>query len=120
MKYSIKFERDYNFYLNNINNFTFSGSLNRTLLIDLDKGLSAKECFYKLDSTGMLFPTKEPDLLFKIFKCKESVNFQIKEWSKDRAKGYLPKIEFDEIVKEYNLLDWIIKAVEQQKYKYYE
>jgi hypothetical protein len=43
----------------------------------------------------------------------------IKEWAQDRAKGYLPKIEFEKITKEYNLLPWMVEAVEKQKYKFY-
>lgn len=120
MKYSKNFDRDWNWYVKYKGKFTFSGSLNRELILDMDEGKSAKECFFILDSQGKLKPTNEPELLSKVIKCKESINFQIKEYAQDRAKGYLPKIEFDKIVKEFELLDWMIKAVEQQKHKYYE
>ena len=120
MKYSNNFERDWNWYVKYKDDFMFSGSLNRELIVDFDKGSSAKECFFIFDSQGKLKPTNEPELLSKVIKCKESINFQIKEYAQDRAKGYLPRIEFDEIVKEFELLEWMVKAVEQQKYKYYE
>jgi hypothetical protein len=119
MKFSKNFERDWDWYVKYKDVFIFSGSLNRELLIDLENGKSAKECFFILDSQGKLKTTNEPELLAKVIKCKESINFQIKEYAQDRAKGYLPKIEFDEITKEFELLEWMIKAVEQQKVKYY-
>ena len=40
-------------------------------------------------------------------------------YAEDRAKGTLPKIEFDKICNEFNVPSWFIKAVEKQKYKYY-
>lgn len=120
MKYSKNFERDWNWYVEYKDVFTFSGSLNRHLLIDFDEGKGAKECFFILDSQGKLNPTNEPELLSAVIKCKESINFQIKEYAQDRARGYLPRIEFEEITKEFELLPWMVKAVEQQKNKYYE
>lgn len=98
--------------------FTFSGSPKK----EIEKGekYPAKECFYLYDSQGILKPCTEPSLLQEIFKCKESINFQIKQWAEDRSKGYLPKIEFEQIVEEYQLLPWMVEAVERQKYKFYE
>ena len=120
MKFSKNFERDWSWYNKYQDIFTFDGSPNKKLVTDADKGYSAKECFYIFDSQGKLKSTNEPELLSKIFKCKGGINFMIKEWAQDRAKGYLPKIEFDKIIKEFELLPWIIEAVEKQKYKYYE
>lgn len=117
-KYSKNFERDWEWYYNNRSNFTFSGSLPKT--INLGFKYSAKEAFYLYDSQGKLVDTLEPKLLQEIFLCKEAINFQIKQWSEDRAKGYLPRIEFEKIIKEYSLLDWMVKAVERQKFKHYE
>ena len=118
MKYSKNFQRDYEWYLKYKNEFTFSGSPRKKI----EKGeiYTAKECFYLYDSQGKLHPCKEPELLQQIFLCKESINFHIKEWSQDRAKGYLPKVEFLKIVYQYDLLDWMVKAVENQKFKYYQ
>lgn len=120
MKYNTNFERDYNYYLKWKDVFTFSGSPH-TRHECLKKGdkYTAKEAFYIYDSQGKKIDCVEPELLQQIFKCKESINFQIKEWAQDRAKGYLPKIEFDKIIEEFELLDWMINAVENQKYKYY-
>ena len=118
MKYSKGFERDWSWYNKYKNDFIFDGSPNKEIVCSL-KGKSSKEVFHKYDSEGKLIPTNEPELLSKIFKCKGSINFQIKQWAEDRAKGYLPKIEFDKIIEEYELLPWMIKAVENQKLKYY-
>lgn len=117
MKYSKNFERDYDWYLKYKEVFTFSGSPRKKIK---EGGLySAKEAFYLYDSQGKLNPCTETDLLQQILLCKESINFHIKQWSEDRAKGYLPKTEFDSIIKEYELLDWMVNAVERQKYKHY-
>lgn len=118
MKYSKNFERDWEWYYKYKDIFIFSGSLNKE--VNLGFKYSAKECFYLYDTQGKTEDCLEPILLQQIFKCKESINFQIKEWAQDRAKGYLPKIEFEEIIKEYNLLPWMVEAVEKQKYKYYK
>jgi len=117
--YSEKFERDYNWYLKYKDIFTFDGHYNKEIKEDYNYGLSAKECFYKFDTNGIMLNTKEPKLLSKIFKCKGSINFNIKMWAEDRAKGYLPKIEFIKIINEFELLDWMVDAVEKQKCKYY-
>lgn len=118
MKFSKNFERDYSWYLKYKNSFIFSGSPQKK--IKTGEKYNAKECFYLYDSQGKLEACTEPELLQQILLCKESINFQIKEWSQDRAKGYLPKTELKKIILEYELLDWMISAVENQKFKHYE
>ena len=117
MKFSKNFERDWEWYCKWKDVFIFSGSPNKE--IKQGNTYTAKECFYLHDSQGKLEDCLEPELLQQIFKCKESINFQIKEWAQDRAKGYLPKIEFESIIKEFELLPWMVEAVEKQKYKHY-
>ena len=119
MKYSKNFERDFEWYVKYSSVFIFDGSFNKEIKYN-SSGHSAKYCFYKFDSEGKLLDTTEPELLSLVFKCKGSINFMIKEWAQDRAKGYLPKIEFEKIIEEYELLPWMVEAVERQKYKYYE
>jgi hypothetical protein len=125
MKYSTKFERDYNWYLSVSDIFSFDGTKDYynkkgIELIQFDtNGKSAKECFYLYDSNGIISKTNQPDELRSLLKTKGSVNLHIKMYSEDRAKGYLPKIEFNKICEELNLPDWFIDAVENQKYKYY-
>lgn len=120
IKYSNNFNRDYNWYLKYKDVFNFDGSYDKNLKENLITGKTAKECFYKFDSNGKLIPTKQLNLLKQIFKCKGSINFHIKMWAEGRADGTLPKLDFDSIIKEYELLDWMIEAVEKQKYKYYK
>jgi len=119
MKYSKNFERDYNWYLTHKDQFTFDGSLDTSdKVIFSENGKSAKDCFYIYDSSGQVVQTKEPELLHKIFKCKGSVNLNIKMWAEDLANGTLPTSLFKDICNEFNLLPWMIDAVEKQKIKY--
>lgn len=121
MRYSKNFERDYIWYLKYKDTFDFDGSCETTnkIKIDLEKGKAAKECFYIYDSKGIIIYTSEPNLLYQLFKCKGSINFNIKMWAEDRGKGYLGKNEFQEIIKEFELLPWMVEAVEKQKLIYY-
>jgi len=124
LKYSTKFNRDYNWYLSVSHIFSFDGSkdyFNKKGIdiVQFDKnGKTAKECFYLYDSSGIINPTCEPDELATLLKTKGSVNLHIKMYAEDRARGYLPKREFDKICSEYKLPDWFIDAVQNQKKKY--
>lgn len=126
MKYSKKFERDFEWYSKKSDIFNFDGSFeyyNKTgesLIQFEENGMPAKKAFYLYDSQGKIVKTKEPVLLRELYRCKGSINLNIKMWAEDRAKGILPKILFDEMVKELELLDWMVEAVEKQKVKYYE
>jgi hypothetical protein len=62
----------------------------------------------------------EPVLFKKLLNTKASINLHIKMYAEDRARGYLPKIEFDDMCREIYFPNWFINAVESQKYKYYE
>ena len=147
MKYSENFERDWNWYVKYKDVFTFDGRDRYTnkkgedLVVFDENGKTAKECFYLWDSNGKIEPCKEPELYKQILKCKGSVNFNIKMWAEDRAKGYLPKVVFSKecrdeqekwfrereleydwqqtIEEEFELLPWMVEAVENQKLKYY-
>lgn len=146
MKYSNNFERDYKFYLDNIKNFNFCGTLNvKFKAIPNKNGKTAKEVFYLIDSTGKNHPTCEPKLLNQLLLCKASVNFNIKQWAEGRADGTLPFHEFagdgetlewkvrkrngvktaipiykKSMAEVYGFPDWVIKAVEKQKATLYE
>jgi len=125
MKYSSRFERDYEWYLKVGDFFNFDGSQHyhnkkgKPLVVHDQEGSSAKECFFMYDSTGKISPTKEPKLLKYLYKTKGSVNLHIKMYAEDRASGVLPKVEFDKICEQYNVPEWFVKAVETQKTKYY-
>lgn len=137
MKFSKNFERDWEWYFKYRKHFIFDGSFPKEIEEDIVNGKTAKECFYIFDTHGKLVPTKELELLHEIFKCKGSINFMIKEWAQDRNKGYLPLVEFSkrlckeyyntpdeflgehtDIETEFELLEWMVIAVENQKNKY--
>ena len=126
MKYSKSFERDYNWYRQHESFFDFDGvnvyynNKGQSVINFNSDGKTAKESFYLYDCQGKITETKEPELLEKLFKTKGSINFHIKMWAESRADGTLPRVQFNEIIKEYDLLDWMVKAVENQKFKYYE
>ncbi len=95
MKYSKGFERDYTFYLQNIDNFVFCGTVEPSFVAIPDSnGKSAKECFMRIDSNGVNLPCNEPELLNRLLLCKASINFQIKQWAEGRSDGTLPLMEF--------------------------
>lgn len=136
MKYSKNFERDYNWYLKYKSIFIFSGSPPKK--IEIGYKYTAKEAFYLYDSQGKLVSTYEPELLQQIFKCKESVNFQIKQWVEGLSDYSFPSIDVDRflkskdlvwkddgtfseqsIIEQYELLPWMIDAIQKQTHKYY-
>lgn len=142
-KFRPEFERDYQFYFDNKNNFSFSGiDIKDKYLIqfpgELEKiiqdddckdikipfdipyaatGVSAKECFYKIDSEGKRLPCSQPALLLEILNCKAAINLQIKIWAESRADYTLSIIEMQEYLEFYKAPDWVLKAVENSKNK---
>lgn len=130
MKFSAEFERDYNFYLENKDQFNFSGSdAKKTYGIQLpgetgtfaipysEQGKSAKICFHKLDGAGKKVPCSEPNLLIEILTCKASLNLNIKTWAQSRAEYTLSKEELSGMMIEMKAPEWVFKAVENQKDK---
>jgi len=126
MKYSKRFEFDYQWYLSVREVFKFDGSngyRNKKgidiIQPNLEKGLSAKECFYLYDSQGVIKETREPDELRDLLRTKGSVNLHIKMYAEDRGKGLLPKMLLDEMIEEFKAPKWFEGAIERQKFKYY-
>jgi len=120
-EYSENFERDYNFYLNNLELFDFCGTLlPKHRAIKEDKGLSAKEVFYLIDSQGKNKECCEPELLDKLLLCKAGVNFQIKQWAEGRFDATLPSVELERELQKINAPEWVSIAVERQKRKLYD
>lgn len=120
MKYSKRFNRDYNFYIRNLERFSFCGkeySQFSHLVIFDDKGITAKEAFYYYESMGKVLKTNEATLLISLHICKASINLHIKMWSEGIADGIFPKIEWKEYAKKEGFLKWIEKAVYAQTWK---
>lgn len=136
-----EFERDYKFYFDNRQHFTFAGSDIKRLVqypgesepTELDdegnivsipfafpyseQGKTAKDCFYKADSEGKRVPCSEPHLLVELLTCKAGVNLQIKQWAEGRADCTLCLVELQEYTEHYQCPEWVLKAVENQKLK---
>jgi hypothetical protein len=110
MKYSQNFEKAYNFYHSNMDEFTFCGaSLSETThtAIFSKDGVSAKEAFYSIESFGKNIPTYESELLNRLLMCKAGVNFNIKYWAEGVAEGLFT---LNELTDGYQV--WVKKAVE--------
>lgn len=136
IKYSAPNDRDFLFYLRGRHIYTFCGTLTPHYEPLYDKnGVDGKQAFFSIDNLGRNIPTKHPNLLRTLLLVKSSVNFHIKMWAEGRADGTLPLIEFSQrLVREkyapafeldgtdmevsMQLPEWVINAVENQKYKY--
>lgn len=141
-RFSPQFERDYQFYLSNINVFTFAGSdIKKDFGIQLPGELeevveedgeqvtipfaipysstdkNAKVCFWTLDTHGKKIPCSEPQLLIALLTCKAALNLQIKTWAQSRAEYTLSIFELQEYMDFYSAPEWVLKAVENQKQK---
>jgi hypothetical protein len=112
-KYSKSFERDYDFYLRNVDVLSFSGKHPPAIISDLG-GRSAKECFHAFDSTGELAACREAPLLQKLLVCKASVNLHIKMWAQGMRLGVLCPPELREWLDGYGAPAWVLKAVLRQ------
>lgn len=73
------FDRDWEFLLANKDFHTFAGG--EIVEIPFDpKGVSAKDCFKKYDTSGKIVASSEPELVREVIRCKKAINFQIKMW----------------------------------------
>ncbi len=110
-----KFDKNWNFYLRHIdlpdNKFTFCGTSVEILDYD-EKGFTAKQVFFILDSTGETLPCKEPALLRKVIVFKKSLNFHIKMW----IEGYEDMgTNIDDYMLEFDdPPDWVRKSFRNQ------
>ena len=83
---------------------------------DDPKGFSALECWWSLDTHGQELPCREPELLAKVLRGKQSVNLQVKLWAEDIADGMLLR---QEELREYTLgwPAWVFSATLAQARK---
>jgi len=76
-------------------------------------GYSALECWWAKDTHGKTLPCREPELLAKVIRSKQSVNLQVKLWAEDVADGMLLRqAELVEYV--HNWPEWVLRAVMEQ------
>jgi hypothetical protein len=116
MKYSIRFNQDYEFYLSNIDKLDFCGSQVDLVAVG-DKDV--KRAFFDWDSQGKLTNCDTPELLRKLMITKKSVNLHIKMWAEGRLEMTLPRCDWEEIQRDFNLPEWAIKACDNQMSKIY-
>jgi hypothetical protein len=124
MKFSQAFERDYAWYDQWKDTFDFDGAndyLDRygrsKIVPDPLHGVPAKQAFYHFDSAGLIVPTSEPELLRELYRCKGSINLHIQQWAEGRKEGTLPKLDWENIKQEFNLLPWMDTACTKQYLK---
>ena len=128
MKFSKKFEEDYQFYLDNIEN-SFFHRFNRfsKFIIFNKNGLTAKECFNVYDSKGLLKPCKEVDLFKSLNNVKIDINTYLKEIADLLAITKVLSIKVyeedrEEILKSFrgSLPKWVIRSLDNQTEKFYK
>jgi hypothetical protein len=120
MRYSPSFQRDWKFYLDSRDVFTFCGKHDSEILEKIlsdPNGLTAKECFLFLDGRGEIKPCSEPDLLFQVLKVKAAINWQVKQWAEMLLGGVLMPSELVECRDDYNLPSWVLESVLNQSRK---
>lgn len=119
MKYSQKYNNDFNWMLKQRHLFNFDGREHYRLEIQYDKnGVDGKKAFYLWESQGKSTPTKHPNLLQALLKTKGSINLHIKMYAEARASCDYNKIEFRAFCISIKAPDWFRTAVENQKLKY--
>lgn len=124
-KYKANFIRDINFYFRMRNTFNFDGALNYydkkgRDIIQYDKnGVDGIEAFYQFDSSGIIKPTKHPNILKMLLKVKGGTNLHIKMYAEDRAKCNMSLIEFRALCIKFKTPNWFREAVENQKTKHW-
>ncbi len=111
-KYSEKFEKDFNFYLNNKDKFKFAGIVIDSFKFVFD-GADAKLAFWTLDSKGKEVPCSEPELLREILICKKAINLQILMWAEGQDDCWIPISELLESFKG-EIPEWVEKAIRNQ------
>ena len=118
-------EKSIDFYWRVRKEFTFSGDHLRgdkdeilTIPNNL-KGIDGFKAFKRYDSEGILPPTRHPNIVYALLKTKASVNFHIKLYATDRAKGFLCRLELqEEVYDAFNPPQWFKDAIENQYRKF--
>ena len=122
MKYSKRFEEDFELYYRLRYDFTFAPFdvlKNRPWLEPLGD-IDIKQAFFQFDTHGKLFAIANKSELVQTVAAKASLNFHIKQYADSRAKGWMGHEELLEIQQHYDLPEWFVIAVERQRVKYYK
>jgi hypothetical protein len=121
LKYSKRFEEDFELYWRLRHKFTFApfDVLKNRPWLEPKTTLDVKQAFFQFDTHGKLFAIADQQGLVQTIAAKASLNFHIKMYAEDRAKGELGRVDLLDIQREYELPDWFIDSVEKQKVKHY-
>lgn len=77
------------------------------------EGRTALECWYAKDTHGKALPCREPELLGKVTRSKQSVNLQVKLWAEDVADGMI--LRQPELVAYcHGWPEWVFRATMEQ------
>lgn len=76
-------------------------------------GYSALECWWAKDTHGKMLPCREPELLAKVLRSKQSVNLQVKMWAEDVADGSLLR-QLELVTYAHGWPEWVFRAVLEQ------
>lgn len=107
-KYSRAFLRDYDFYVANIERFTFCG---RHVPLAERGEMTPKKAFLVYDSQGKMMPCRDPGFLKMLIICKASVNLHVKMWAHGIVCGVLGKPELDEYLSGISAPEWVYRAI---------
>ena len=117
MRYSERFNEDYDFYLSNVDKLDFCGSEVELVNFGIN---DVKKSFFLWDSQGKITDCDDPILLRKLMICKKSVNLHIKMWAEGRLEMTLLRCDWQEIQTEFNLPEWAIKSCDNQMINIYK
>ena len=81
-----------------------------------EKGASALEAWWSIDTHGKEIPCREIELLEKVIRSKQSINLQIKLWAEDIADGLILR-QSELIEYTHNWPNWVIRATMEQAKK---
>lgn len=122
MNYSRNFERDFAFYQNVITKFSFSGISNNAVISrfclteDID-GISTKEAFYRLDSTGRCGSCIDVNGVVALLQTKKSVNLHCKMWAEGLKDYSITKDELFTYLESLDAPNWVYDSITNQRYK---
>jgi len=81
--------------------------------------VSGFTCFQKLDGSGILVPTIEPEQVFKAWHGMKNLDFHLKMWEEEILLGCLFDFEILEDFGE-SLPDFVYKRLNKTQEKYYK
>lgn len=111
-RFSARFERDWAFYT--ALPLRFHGGIIPLTALD-PAGADAKEAFWRLDSTGVTPPCREPEALRAARQAKASLNWHIKVWREGIAEGTFTSAEIIADLETHTVVPpWVREALDPE------